>query len=160
MPLSTFAHSFIEIPVSDRTPGVKQKARWLNMTPSQDPDTGEVSIKAWVLVNPYAADDTAPDGYGAPLRGNGIDPYKVVLIADNNTAVDATTGEVLFVRSTENHDEWQAKLQDDPRQLLLQGDFFELLIAYSPIAIGELLENFMRQADAPPFSKFSGTPAA
>jgi hypothetical protein len=148
--LSQFTHSFIEIEVSDRAPGIKQKARWRSMTPSQD-DAGQVSILVTVEVRLY--EDVA-GAYGPELTGNGLHPYQVTLVANNDTAVDPTTGEVLIVRQLQTPAEWLAQLEADPRQLMLQGDFFEVLIAYSPIAIGELLENFMRQADAPPFTKF------
>lgn len=152
MPLIPTARDFLDVDVSDRTPGVKQRARWLSMLATQNPLTGAVSVQLQVQVSQYTQDEAG--GYGERLTGKGINAYPVPLIADNNSAVDPQTGAVRYMRTAESDADWQALLESKPEPLMLQGDWFLALMSQQ-IAITPLLRGFMEQADQPPFSKFS-----
>jgi hypothetical protein len=149
MPLLSTPRAFLDVNVSDRTPGVKQRARWRQMIVTKDLVTGELVLQLEVVAMQYADQE---GGYGDPLIGNGISSYTVPLRGDNNTAVDPETGAILYMRSTENDEEWLAMLNKKDEPLLLQGDWFEGLM--EQMGITPLIRSFMQQADQPPFSKF------
>lgn len=152
MPLLPIPRTFLDVDVTDRTAGVKQRARWLSMRAQQNPLTGEVSVQLQVQVSQYQADEAG--NYGEPLTGKGIQAYTVPLIADNNSAVDPQTGAVLYMRTNESDADWRALLDGKDEPLMLQGDWFLALMSQQ-IAITPLLHTFMQQADQPPFSKFA-----
>ena len=155
MPLLPFEHQPITVPVSDRTTDgttFKQLARWLSMYPAQHPRTDEVTVQVRVQVSLYADNNGA---YGELLTGKGLSSYEVTLHADNNSAVDPQTGEVLYIRGNETPEEWAALLAADEAPLMLQGDWFEMLLNTRPVEIGPMIKQFIEQADQPPFNKFS-----
>jgi len=155
MPLFPFEHQPIEVPVTDRSTAsttIKQKARFLTLHASQNPLSGEITVTIRVRVDLYADDNGQ---YGELLTGKGLTSYEVSLLADNNTAVDPQTGAVRHIRTAQTTDEWQALLAADEAPLMLQGDWFEMLLNTQQVAIGPMLRQFIEQADQPPFSKFS-----
>ncbi len=146
MPLLPFDRNFIDVPVSDRVPGVKQNARWLQMLAKQDPLTGIVTVQLHVLVS-------QTDEAGEALTGKGIVTYNVPLNANNASAVDPETGEVKYMQGSETDAQWLAMLNSQPEPLLLQGDWMAGVMR--KMGITPLIHSFMVQADQPPFSKFS-----
>lgn len=146
MPLLQIPRPFLDVDVTDRTPGVKQKARWVSMLAKQDPRTGIVTVQLQVQVS-------QSNEQGEPLSGKGINTYSVPLLADNNSAVDPQTGAVRYMRVNESDQEWLDSLDSKQEPLMLQGDWFLALMSQQ-IAITPLLRSFMEQADQPPFSKF------
>ena len=150
MPLQTVPRPFIEVDVADRTPGVKQRARWQKMTVTQDMLTGELTLDLETSASQFTDEEGA---YGQELVGRGIHPYRVPLRGDNNCAVDPATGQVLYMRATETPAQWLALLNSKPEPLLLQGDWFAGLM--EQMGITPLIRQFMEQANQPPFSKFS-----
>lgn len=149
MSLIPFERPFLDVPVNDRTPGLKQKLRWRKMLIEQHPVTGEISLQVETWATQYADEN---GDYGALISGNGIEPWRVPLRGDNATAVDPQTGQVLYMRTTENNEQWLALLNSKPEPLLLQGDWFAGLM--EQMGITPLLRSFMEQANQPPFSKF------
>lgn len=155
MPLLPFQHQLITVAVADRRSAdttIKQRATFLALQAVQGPLTQEVMVNIRVRVDLYA---DAAGQYGELLSGRGLNSYEITLIADNNTAVDPRTGEVKHIRSTESPTQWLALLDADEAPLMLQGDWFELLLNNQPVAIGPMIEQFIEQADQPPFSKFA-----
>jgi hypothetical protein len=155
MPLIPFEHQPIVVAVADRTSAgttFKQKAQFLSLHAAQNPATGEVTVTIRVRVDLYASD---AGQYGELLSGKGLSSYEVTLLADNNSAVDPATGAVQLMRTNELPSEWQALLEAHPAPLMLQGDWFEMLLNNQPVAIGPMIRQFIEQANQPPFSKFA-----
>jgi hypothetical protein len=148
MPLISPPRTFIDVPVTDRTPGVKQQARWNSLQAQQNPETGVLQLNVGVLVQPYADDNGA---YGERLFGKGINPWNVLLVGNNDCAVNPDTGEVLYLRTTETDAQWVDLLNSKPEPLILQGDWF---LGYMAVHITPLLQSFMQAADRAPFNKF------
>lgn len=147
MPLVTPLRQSIDLPVSDRVfhdTRVRQKACFLSLRHEQQPD-GQCSAYITVVVHLYAATE---DGYGPAIDGPGFAPYSVVLVADNNTIVEASTGSILRIRAGESNAEWAAAAEAYEQAVMLQGDFFELLRRYSPIDIEEMIIGHIQAADA------------
>ncbi|RZK13523.1 MAG: hypothetical protein EOO56_26905 [Hymenobacter sp.] len=154
MPLIPFQHQPITVAVADRTSAgttFKQKAQFLSLHAAQNPATQQVQVTIRVRVDLYA-DDAGQ--YGELLLGKGLSSYEVTLVADNNTAVDPQTGAVQLMRSNETAEQWQALLDGHEAPLMLQGDWFEMLLNTQQVAIGPMLRQFIEQADQPPFAKF------
>jgi len=151
MPLITPLLPVIESPVSDRVSGdtrFRQKALFLNMFHQQLPN-GIASVQVVVRVSLYAADATAPDGYGPRLTGSGLSSYESTLTADNTTLVDAATGEQLAQKPLGQTDvEWQAVIASFSQNTMLQGDFFLMLRESQPVQIGDMIRHHIQQADA------------
>jgi hypothetical protein len=155
MPLVPFEHQYIDVEVSDRVSAgtvIKQRARFLSMLATQHPTAGVVIVTIKVRVDLFA-DNMGQ--YGEQLQGKGLSSYDVTLLADNNSAVDPATGAVLLMRTNQLDTEWQQQLASYPAPLMLQGDWFEMLLNTQSVAIGPMLRQFIEQADQPPFSKFS-----
>lgn len=154
MPLVPHVPQFIEVEVADRVYGgtiLKQKARFMGMNIEQNVITGVANVLVRLRVFLYAESN---GGYGGEIVGKGISTYDVSLVADNNCAVDVATGEVKYIRINEPEDVWLQKLADAPETLMLQGDFFEVLMHSAPVEIEPMLRNFMLQANQAPFNKF------
>lgn len=145
-----FSRTHIELPVADRLPGIKQKARFVRLSHGQA-DNGQCDATITVLVTMYAADG---EGYGPALSGPGFSSYLVDLTADNNCLVDATTGAVLARRNGINSVDWQATIDSFAQPTMLQGDFFEYLREHVDVRIGDLIRLHITQADAVP-SRFA-----
>lgn len=155
MPLVPHTPTFIEVEVADRVYGstiFKQKARFMHMDTDQNVYTGVVFVLVRLRVLLFANVNGA---YGDQITGNGISSYDVTLIADNNCAVDASTGVVKYIRINETDNEWASLLESKPENLMLQGNFFEVLMHTTPVQIEPMLRNFMLQANQAPFNKFT-----
>lgn len=155
MPLIPHTQTPIEVEVSDRVYNgtiFKQKARFKDMFIQQDYPFGICSVRVSVIVSLYANDNGA---YGEQISGKGLSSYEIPLMADNNCAVDPQTGEIKYVRKNEMENAWLVFLQSKEEPLMLQGDFFEMLMHTQSVAIEPMLRNFMLQADQAPFSKFT-----
>jgi len=150
MPLITPPPTQIELPVSARVSGdtrVLQKALFLSMFHQQLPN-GAASVRIVVRVSLYAADATAPDGYGLPLSGAGFSAYEATLTADNSTLVDAADGTQLAQHQLgQTEAEWQAVVASFPQNTMLQGDFFLMLREHQPVQIGDMIRHHIEQAD-------------
>lgn len=154
MPLSLYTHEFVEVEVSDRIfagTTIKQKARFSNMSIVQK-DNGDVSLLVWVRVSLYANVEGA---YGELIAGNGFSAYDIPLTANNDSAVDPSTGLVLYQKTNQNAQGWLDFLNSKPEPLILQGNYFEHMLHHSPVEIGPMLVSFIKQADAAPYNKFS-----
>ena len=151
----------IVLPVSDRVVGdtvIKQKARFAGLLHLQT-DEGECNARITVRVSLYAADATAPDGYGPLLDGPGLSRYTAELVADNNTLVDKRDGSILLyngklaIRQLLSAQEWEEAAA--PAYAMLQGDFFELLRENGlPGTIADMIRLHIQQADA--MGRFAG----
>ncbi|WP_226163928.1 hypothetical protein, partial [Hymenobacter terricola] len=88
------------------------------------------------------------DGYGPELTAEGFLRRQKTLVADNNTVVNPSTGEILLIRTpVQSTDEWLAAANAIPGPAMLQGEFFGLLRSYSPIDIEGLIVTHITQAD-------------
>lgn len=154
MPLVPHTPKFIEVNVADRTYGstvFKQKARFMHMDIDQNVYTGVASVLVRLRVFLFSS---VAGAYGDEISGKGISTYDVSLVADNNCAVNVTDGSVKYIRVNETEEEWASLLERAPETLMLQGDFFEVLMHSAPVEIEPLLRNFMIQANQAPFNKF------
>ena len=135
--LISFTSTPIEIPVSDRVSGdtvIKQKATFVSLYHCQENGESKASID--VIVKLYGV---SGDTYGAELQGPGFFPYRVTLVADNRTIVNAQTGEIKAIRQFETDEEWIAKAEGFDEPVMFQGDFFEMLRGMD-IKISDLIQ--------------------
>ena len=148
MPLQAYPRTPITLPVADRRVAdtlVRQQAMFLQLTHTQAED-GQCRATVTVRVDLYAA---AGDGYGQRLMGNGFSSYTVQLVAANDTLVDAQTGAILAIQLPgQSGADWQAHLDSFSQATMLQGDFFEYLRENQPIKIGDMIRQYIQQADA------------
>ena len=146
MPLAPYTTTQIEIPVTDRVfndTTIKQKAVFTTLTHTQNEKSSKAVIE--VLVSMYANDN---GDYGQKLSGQGFSPYFSKLGADNDTIVNAQTGEILLVRTDESDALWQARADMHPDTVMFQADFFLMLRDTQTIEIGNLIKQHITQADA------------
>ena len=71
-----------------------------------------------------------------------------MLVADNDTIVDATTGQILAIRNDETETTWLAKADAYEQDVMLQGDFFEEVCITLPVVIGNLIKEHITNANA------------
>lgn len=142
----------IEIPVSDRIQGattIKQLAVFqdINIRATKD-QFGQASCAVYLLLHVYLY-SALPDGSRGPALAVGpgfAGYYERTLVADNNTAVNATTGQLLYNRRTGTQvlnylsnelelmegepgaDNWPAFVEAKPEALALQGDLFRYMM--------------------------------
>lgn len=141
--------TLIELPVADRVSGdtrIRQRARFLSLVHGQSSD-GACTAVITVLVSLYAAQG---EDYGEALSGPGLSTYTVSLSADNQTLVDAGTGQILAIRQGEQPADWQARIDElsQERTTMLQGDFFEYLRDNGlPGTMRQMIEQHIQQAD-------------
>lgn len=146
MPLLPFKSNRIEIALSDRVYNdtiIKQKATFTSLIHTQNEIESRAIIT--ILVTMYANDNGE---FGTLLSGPGFQPYQVNLVADNNCIVNAESGEIIAVRTTESTEIWLAKAELLEENAMFQGDFFEMLRDTQPIRIGELIKLHITQADS------------
>lgn len=154
MSLIPYTNTAIEVEVSDRIYNetiFKQRAKFLGMEIWQSPVNNTVTVLVKMLVTLYAS---VNGGYGNEITGKGLVPYQVTLVADNNCGVNPQTGGILHVRTTESDTDWDSLLQADAQPLMLQGDFFNMLMHSQAVEIEPMLRNFILQADTAAFNKF------
>jgi hypothetical protein len=155
MGLISHTQTPIEVEVSDRVYNgtiFKQKARFKDMFIHQDDYDGVCTVKVTVIVSPYANNNGA---YGERINGKGLSSYEIPLVADNNCAVDPKTGAVKYMRGDQMLEDWLMILGTKEEPLMLQGDYFEMLMHDQSVPIGPMLKDFILQADKAPFSKFN-----
>lgn len=122
---------------------IRQRARFVELRHAQT-ESGECRATIIVVVSMYAADG---EQYGPRLTGAGFSDYMVELVAANDTLVDAVTGHILAIRTSQSAADWQAELDSHAQATMLQGDFFELLRENQPILIGDMIRQHIQQAD-------------
>lgn len=156
--LDPFEPSYLTLRLNDRAPGIAQIGRVTSLSYSQ---AGASAAWIGVEVNLYAEDDLT-----TPLTERGFSAYRRELVADNNTAVDATSGAIVLVRSfdvVQNADgsprlsphpteEDQAvfaeRCRQHPDQLELQGNAFEKMRdKLLPMTLGQLMLYHLQQAN-------------
>lgn len=145
MALIPYKTEQIIIPVADRIFNdtiIKQKATFTTLTHTQTANGSNVRVEA--LVTMYSNDN---GDYGKPLTGSGFAPYFVTVGADNDTIVNAQTGEILLVRTNESDAFWKAKADTNPEPVMFQADFFIMLRDTQSIEIGELIKKHIIQAN-------------
>lgn len=145
MALVNYKTRKIEIELADRVIAdtvIKQKAKFISLYHSQNETDSFATIT--VTVSLYSADNGV---YGAELTGAGFSSYNVVLIADNNTIVNAQTGAILLIRSYESNEVWKATAEQFTENVMFQGDFFEMLRDTQSINIGDLIKQHITQAN-------------
>jgi len=146
MPVATYIPGLIELAVSDRIQDdtiIKQKVRFVSLLHSQD-QSGVCVALIRVLVFPFSA---AAGDFGAPLTGPYARAYETELVADNQTLVDAATGEIVAIRYLLTAEQWQDMLASE-RQTMLQGDFFHYLRENADVRIGDMIRQHIAQANA------------
>lgn len=147
MALLTSPREHIEVEVSSRIIAdtvVRQLVRYVKLT-DEKTDSGECIVS--ILVKVFLHADHA-GSLGERLSGPGFSPYEVYLYANNQTLVDAATGEILLIRSGETEAEWQQKVTAaaEQRDVMLQGDYFDLL-RQRAVEIEPLVVQNIRAAD-------------
>jgi hypothetical protein len=145
MPRYKPAHTFIELRISDLVPGVIARlARFRAFAHDQAPNgVCSVGAKVWVTLVRLVDGELGP-----PYENKATQEYEVSLVGDNNTIVDAATGEILLIKTTQDVPEWDDIAEAYPQMVMYQGDFFELVRKHSPLDLEEMIEQNIRQADA------------
>lgn len=151
MPLISHPPTPIIVEVSDRKINdtvIKQKVVFQRLEHRIQPD-GTARVGVSILVELYAASGA---GYGEKLSGNGFNPYYDELVADNDTIVDAQTGDILAININgfghKSQDDWTKQANEFKQNVMFQGDFFEVLRDTQPVEIGALIRQHITQADA------------
>jgi hypothetical protein len=164
MPLIPYTRTPIRYPVAARLLGTKelpQNATLAGFRVDITPDTHELS--AVLLFRVAFVDDN-----DEPVpTGRGVDTYPVELRANNNTAVDVTTGEVRYLKrlgaTVETWDELMPDgtrrelvggLEAAPELLLGQGDALREELK-NPLVLADLFAYHLNQANGPRYNKFS-----
>lgn len=157
MPLIQYTRKPTVVEVCDRKFGaslLKQKVQFESLSITQDLKTFEVVVLVNLKVTLFVRND---DGtYGPPVKEDkGVTSYNVIIRADNDCAVDASTGTICYIKGDMTRSQFETALGADPRHLMYQGDFFEILMDYSPIEITSMMTTFIHQANGSDFNKFS-----
>ena len=149
MALITHPRTLIEVPLTDRVfddTTIKQDAIFIGLRHDQNHDTGVGIVSITVLVKSFASDNGAKGIY---LGDKGMYDKRIDLVADNDTIVNAATGEILAIRTrmmTPN--DWQSIIDALTVDYAYQGDFFIQLREAAPIVIGDMIRQHIAQADA------------
>jgi hypothetical protein len=153
MPYIPYSNDLIEVEISDRiysNTTIKQKARFTSLQHIQD-EHGIGTVTVFVDVDMYAA---GPSGsYGSKISSNGINSYKIMLVADNSYVVDVTPsaafGDVIYQRQPgQSDDQFTEVLNNFAQPVMLQGDFFVMLRNEQPIILKDLITKYIQVADA------------
>ncbi|RZL08365.1 MAG: hypothetical protein EOO62_15425 [Hymenobacter sp.] len=157
MPIQAYTPAPFELEVCDLVRGqtqLKQKVRFLRLEHDDQARTATVHV----LVLPFAV---APGGgYGEGLTTPPFLPYADTIVANNNRLVDMRSGAILAERYARNADgtpatdvDWQAvidRVEASEVPAMYQGDYFLYLRDNQPLIIGEVIRQYIRQADAAP----------
>lgn len=147
MPLLTPPRDLIQMPVADRRLGdtvVRQLATFVQLRHVQELN-GECSAVIALRISLFAA---AGEGFGPALAGPGFSDYMAELRADNNCLVVAQTGKILAVRGNETEADWLERCNAFAGDTMLQGDFFRALREGQAVKIGEMIRQYIQNADA------------
>lgn len=157
MPIQAYTPPPFELEVSDLVRGrtrLKQKVRFLRLEHDDATRTATVHI----LVIPFAVAND--DGYGDAQTRPPFTSYEDAIVASNNRLVDMRDGTILaerkFLTPTADAD-WLAdiaRVQASTVPAMYQGDYFLYLRDNQPLVIGEVIRQYIRQADAAP-SRFA-----
>lgn len=151
----------IELAVADLVRGktqLKQKVRFLRLEHNDAARTATIHV----LVLLFAVADDG--GYGEALTGPSFSSYTDAIVASNSRLVDMRNGAILAERYAKKADgtrgtdaDWQAtieRVQASEVPAMYQGDYFLYLRDNQPLIIGEVIRQYIQQADAPP-SRFA-----
>jgi hypothetical protein len=148
MALAPYTPTSIVLPVADRVLGttvLKQLATFVSLHHDYDAHD-QPQARIVVSVQMFGI---GPDGsLGPALVGDGFSKREIVLMAANDTLVDAATGEILAIRTFAAGENWQAVLDRYEQPTMLQGNFFEYLRDNAAINIGGLIRQHIQNADA------------
>jgi hypothetical protein len=148
--LETYDAPAMLFPVCDReVAGIryKQKAECKGFSVHEDDELGclvRMTIRLWL----YAPDAEAPDGYGPRVEGEGFTYRPRELKADDDTLVDAATGEILAERAKCSTEQWAAVRDDPDRAVMGQGNFFQQVRDLVPFINRDLIAQHVHQANA------------
>lgn len=157
MPIQSYSPPPFELEVSDLVRDkttVKQKVRFLRLEHDDVARTATVHI----LVIPHCV--AAGGGYGEALTRPPFISYADSIVANNNRLVDARDGSILAERkfNTPTADaDWLADIARVEASLvpaMYQGDYFLYLRDNQPLVIGNVIRQYIQQADAAP-SRFA-----
>lgn len=159
MPLILSTSPFLDRPVRplERAGILFQRLqRFISFKPAQDPDSGEMVVILKVQVRHFTTSEEGTAGADASAL---IPPYFLSYVASNVEAVDVQTQEIVYTRTLETAEEWQALLAADPRPLALRGDAFgRQMHQAQQTAMSEQLVAAMDAADGAPWYRFGGAP--
>jgi len=157
MPIQPYTPPPFELEVSDLVRGkthLKQKVRFLRLEHDDANRTATVHIQ----VVPYAL---AEDGsYGEAQTRPPFTSYFDAIVASNSRLVDMRNGAILAERSfgTPAADaDWLAaiaRIETSAVPAMYQGDYFLYLRDNQPLIIGDVIRQYIQQADAAP-SRFA-----
>ncbi|MDB5268044.1 MAG: hypothetical protein JWP58_1084 [Hymenobacter sp.] len=164
MPFLEYTRTPLSYPVAKRLFGsveIPQNATLAGFKVEISPDTHELSAVLSFRVA-YLHEAT-----GEPLpTGRGLSSYLVELVANNNSAVDVTTGEVRYLKRIGAAVEtWDELLADGTRRevvggmaataepLLRQGDALREALK-NPLVLADLFAYHVAQANGPRYDKF------
>ena len=157
MPIQSYTPPPFELEVSDLVRGktqLKQKVQFQRLEHDDVARTATVHI----LVVPYAV--TEEGGYGEAQTRPPFTSYPDQIVASNNRLVDMRNGAILAERKfgTPTADaDWLAaidRVEASQVPAMYQGDYFLYLRDNQPLVIGDVIRQYIQQADAPP-SRFA-----
>ncbi|MFD2717915.1 hypothetical protein ACFST9_04265 [Hymenobacter monticola] len=140
----------IEVQLSDRIFNdtiIKQVAIFTRLEHRQHPETKVCSALVDVLVKSYSNDNGVN---GIHLHDKGVYDRTVPLVADNNTVVRATTGEIVSINPMPFPNQaWKIAVDAiaENQDVMYQGDFFWMLRESQEINIGGLIRQHILAAD-------------
>lgn len=147
----------IEVDIRDRVFGgttIKQKALFTDLHIHQDVDNGQTQLRMIVITRNFENNEGE---YGALISQNEI-PYRVFeLLANNDCVIDLSTGMPYSIRYLTPIGEltWdQVMINTADKQLMYQGDFFQMLQFTQDIRLTPMIEKFIRDADTDAVNKF------
>lgn len=154
MAIQSYTPPPFEVEVADLVRGqtrLKQKVRFLRLEHDDEARTATI----YVLVLLFALANSG--GYGDPLTTPPFASYTDTIVASNNRLVDVRSGAILAERKpfgTPNADaDWLAdiaRIEAGAVPAMYQGDYFLYLRDNQPLLIGEVIRQYIQQADAPP----------
>ena len=160
MAIQPYTPPAFELAVADRVVGktiVKQKVRFLRLEHDDQARTATVHI----LVMPHAVAED--DSYGPALTTPPFTAYADTIVASNNRLVDMRDGTILAERyknadgSAGTDADWQEtidRITASEVPAMYQGDYFLYLRDNQPLVIGDVIRQYIQQADAAP-SRFA-----
>lgn len=155
--LRAWQQLYIEIEIRDRVFGgtvIKQKALFTALHIHQEVDSGKTNLRMLVITRNFENNNGA---YGALISQDEL-PYRPFeLLANNDCVIDLATGMPYSTRffTVNGEPTWDELMNAVPdKQLMYQGDFFQMLQFSQDIRLTPMIEKFIRDADSDLINKF------
>ncbi len=128
-----------------------QAAEFERMTVYFNRHTQELTVTVDTVATYYV-----PNGqFDTPAQGPGIGQYAVQLVANNQAAVNLQTREVELLKGpSESQAAFEARVDAQPGEFMLQGEFMAYAMNYEPVVVAQQLREQMQKANVAPFNRW------